>query len=100
MSGLQLNELTLYLRPLAAIPPYRVNDCATWLVANGKFPNFTTARMWLSKLEETNPWTFKAVMSSYFSSVDYKQDYIDKRDVNKYRSSATNSYGEEPHMWW
>lgn len=100
MSGLSPNSLTLYLRPLAAIPPYQVNNCARWLLMNGMFRNYRDARMWLNGLEQNQPWRFKSIMSSYYDSTDYKQDYIDKRDVNKYRSTNTKSYGEDPHMWF
>lgn len=100
MSGLIPNSLTLYLRPLASIEPYRVNDCAKWLVIKGKFKTYKDAITWLMDIEETQPWIYKAIFSDFFNDVDYKQNYKDKRDVNKYRSSCTNSYGEEPHMWW
>lgn len=100
MSGLVPNSLTLYLRPIENIQPYRVNDCAKWLVLNGKFKSFKDAMKWLILIEQVEPFLYKAVFADYFNATDYKQDFIDKRDVNKYRSSATNFYGEDPHMWF
>lgn len=101
MSGLVPNSITLYLRPAAAIQPYRINDCARWLVTKGKFDNYTTARLWLNTLESSHPFQFKAIMSEYFDETDYKQDYMSKRDVNKYHTGNDgSSYGEEEHMYW
>lgn len=95
-----LNSLTLYLRPHAAIPPYRVNDCANWLVKQGQFKTYYEAKLWLIKEEQDNPWNYKAVMSQYFDATDYQSDYKSHRDVNKYRSTKSNYYGEDPHMWY
>jgi hypothetical protein len=100
MSGLQPNSLTLYLRPIENIQPYRVIGCAKWLVQNGKFKTLYDAMTWLNVMAAKQPFIYKAILSDYFNAVDYKQDFLDKRDVNKYRSSATNLYGEEAHMWY
>jgi len=100
MSGLMRNSLTLYLRPIENIPPYRVNDCAIWMVSHGKFKTFIDAKKWLLIMEEQKPWIYKAIMANYFDAVDYKPSVIDHRDVNKYKSSISNSYGEDAHMRW
>lgn len=99
MSGLRPNSLTLYLRPQAEIQPYREHDCARWLVERKKFRDVLTAKLWLTNMAESNPWIYRAVLSEYFEATDYKQDYHSKRDVNKYRSTTSNYYGEELHMW-
>ena len=94
------NSITLYLRPQAAIPAYQVNNCATWLVKRGDFKTYLDAKMWLVNQEQNSPWNYRAIMSEYFEANDYQSDYKSHRDVNKYRSSASNYYGEEPHMWY
>ena len=100
MSGLSLNSLTLYLRPTEALQPYQINNCARWLVEQGKFAEYHQARNWLFVMEETQPFRFKAVMSKYYEATEYTQDYKSKRDVNQYQSTKNNSYGEDSHMWW
>jgi hypothetical protein len=100
MSGLIKNEITLYLKPISSLQPYQINDCARWLVSLKRFEDYHSARLWLNYLEQHHVWRFKAIMADYFNATDYAQDFIDKRDVNAYRSSASNSYGDEPHMWF
>lgn len=85
---------------MTAIPPYQVSNCAHWLVSNGKFRDHATAMVWLQHKERFDAFRYKAVLAAYFEATDYKQDYMDHRDVNKYRSSISNSYGEDSHMWW
>jgi hypothetical protein len=99
MSGLIPNSLTLYLRPVEYIPPFQVNNCARWMVAHNKFSTFLHAKKWLLVMEETKPWIYKAVMANYFDATDYKPSVNSNRDVNQYRSTNSNSYGEEWHMW-
>lgn len=94
------NGLTLYLRPMAEIPAYQVNNCAKWLVSMGQFKNFLEAKIWLISQEQNAPWNFRAIMSEYFDVNDYQSDFKSKRDVNKYRSTKSNYYGDEAHMWF
>jgi hypothetical protein len=101
MSGLRPNSVTLYLRPIENIPPYRVRECAQWLVNHRKFPTVDIAHRWLLLMEDQDPWKYKAILANYFDAVDYTPSYVDDtKNVNDYRSSNTNYYGEEPHMGW
>lgn len=94
------NSLTLYMRPMASIPPYQVNNCAKWLVQRGQFKDFLQAKLWLINQEQTEPWNYRAILAEYFDATDYQSDYKSKRDVNKYRSTQSNYYGEDAHMWY
>jgi hypothetical protein len=99
MSGLVPNSLTLYLRPIEYIPPFVINDCATWLVKNGKFPNIYSAKMWLANTSYNNAYLYKAVLANFFDATNYLPSVVDHRDVNRYRSNGIR-YGQEAHMWW
>lgn len=99
MSGLYPNSLTLYLRPLDALQPYTINNCARWLVLNKKFKDFISARLWLQYQEDNHPFNFKAIMSHYFDVNDYKADYKSKRNVDLYHTSVGGEYGEEFMGW-
>ena len=90
--------IVLFLRPSAAIQPYRVNECAEWLVEMGKFRDSLTAKRWLDHLENYHIGRFKYVMSQYFELNIPK--YIDKnQDVDKYHEDfPVEQYGE-PHMY-
>jgi hypothetical protein len=99
MSGLVPNSITLYLRPTDAIQPYNVRQCAIWLVKKKVFTDVNKAISWLLFAEENDAFQYKAVMSKYFEETDYRVEFHRGRDVNKYRSSSSNYYGDEPHMW-
>ncbi len=101
MSHLPPNSLSLYLRPLAHIEPYQINNCATWLVLKGKFPDYHSARAYLDHLENHNSSEFKNLMSYFFEQTDTKHVMISPfKNVNRYQSTRQKgSYGE-PHMSW
>lgn len=87
----------LYFRSAAAIQPYRVNECAIWLVELGKFSNLIHARFWLNHLEQYHNHQFKSVMADYFDA-NIPRYIIPTRDVNQYHANyPVERYGE-PHM--
>ena len=99
MSGYRVNELTLYLRPIENQPPYQIHNCANWLVKKRYAKNFTIARLWLDKLLVSDVWRFKSLMSAYYADTDYKSKELEFKDVNSYRTSKSNIYGDELHMY-
>lgn len=100
-SGLRRNSTTLYLRPVADQQPYVLNNIAKWLVTCGYFNNFMRARYWLAVLEDNHQWQFKAVISQYHDEADVKKTYYrHPLNVNDYRSTHSNIYGDEPHMYF
>jgi len=90
--------LVLYLRPIAAIQPYRIAECALWLVEIGEFKNYTDARSWLNYVEDRNPNQFRHVMSLYFNN-NITRYIPPKRDVNKYHENWPSERYGEPHMY-
>ena len=99
MSGYRVNELTLYLRPIENQPPYQIHNCAVWLARKGYAKNPINARIWLDKLQESNIWRFKSIMSAYYADTDYKPIDFEFKDVNQYRTSKLNTYGDDLHMY-
>ncbi len=101
MSTLGTNDITLYLRPIYALPEYKKNEAAVWLY-NG-YPRYfkspKEARVWLGRLEDTNPAGFKIVMSKFYWNNEYHSKYQSTRDMNKYRSTNVKTYGDEAHMY-
>ncbi len=101
-----MNNTTIFLRPIEYINPRQFRLAAHWLVSIRKFPNVQSAESWLSKISYDNPQLFKIVMSNYFTyeieknKIPYVAKINDVNDVEKYRSSSSNYYGEEPHMWY
>lgn len=105
MSSYRKNSITMYLRPLEYQQRYQIRNAAKWLVYKKKFLHFNNALRWLSYLEKTNPWVYKNILSTYYKETDYKtyfksSVYSNNYDVNFYKTSNYNSYGDEPHMWF
>lgn len=100
-SGWRPNSTTLYLRPVADQQPYQLERMARWLVARGDFKQIHRARHWLAILEDNHLWQFRAVLAMYYAETDVvKHPYQYPLQVNDYRSTHTNLYGDEPHMWF
>jgi len=100
MSGLRPNSITLYLRPIAYQQRYQIRNAAAWLVQKKFFVSFNKALKYMLFLEEYKPSTYANIMSAYYDAVDYKVSYKRTYNINDYRSSDSNLYGQEPHMWY
>ena len=99
-SGLRDNSIIIYLRPVGDQQPYQIARAAQWLTRMRKFPNCKAARAWLAVVEDNNPWLFKTIMSQYHEANDVKQRPFKYRPINTYRTSTSNVYGQEPHMFF
>jgi hypothetical protein len=104
MSGYLNNSISIYLRSIANIPSYQIDNCAKWLVYSNQIHNLHHARMWINNLRNYHPWRFKYVMSNYYSTKPNSYIYSDLHDnkyttVNNYVTSDNNAYGNEPHMY-
>lgn len=102
MANEMYNSQTLYLRPIANIPEYRIRGCCRWLLAHYpyQFRNETDARLYLLGIWQTNPSLYRSILRRYFEASDYHVDTMPKRDCNRYFSTYGNSYGEDVHMYW
>ena len=98
MSYLQ-NSLTLYMRPMENIPAYQIRNAANFLVFNNKFRTYQDALKYLLYTRIYAPWNFKAAMSDFYAAYDVTHKLSKAIDVNSYRSTNSNLYGEEYHMW-
>jgi hypothetical protein len=97
------NWKTLYLRPKAAIEPYRVNGAARWLLAHypAQFQDERSARMYLFSLFNSDPQLYRSILARYFEASDfYLQRMPDWRNPNRYFSTNSSVYGEDPHLYW
>jgi hypothetical protein len=99
MSRYQPNSITLYLQPINNQQPYQINNCANWLVGIGYFKTFINARNYLSVIERVKPWIFRNIMSKYYDVTEYKYPIMNTININTYRTSKYNHYGDEPHMY-
>ncbi len=100
-------SLYLYLRPIEALKPFYVVGCAKQMVKKGWFRSTQEALNYLNHVQKVSPWKFKGIMSSYITFLNSSSDYSNVNPVedrltlvNRYKSSATNYYGEDPHMWY
>ena len=101
MSGTRPNELTVYLRPMEAIQPYVIVECAKWMALSKRSASVSTAMEYLIKMQSENPSQFKHMISEYHRHIDYQQQsYTNFRKNINATYSKTGSYGEEPHMYY
>ncbi len=95
----QPNSITVWLRPVGAIQPYVITNCANWLVKCGNFKNYSCARQHLDNLERTFPKQFVHLISLYHEANDYKRVWEPtNRNVNQLYS-ATDAYGSCSQKW-
>ena len=91
--------LVLYLRPSAAIQPYRISECAQWLVELGRFKTYRNARLYLNYIGENDRNQFRYIMSLYFDNNIYRYKPI-YNNVNTYHADMDiERYGEQ-HMYY
>ena len=93
------NSLTLYLRPIEYQPPSSFMGAARFLVCKGIVRDVRQGLRYLNYLEQNKPWDFKGIMSEYYAHVDPPRRIYTKPDYKKYRSTDSNYYGDEEHMW-
>jgi len=99
MSGHRRNADTIYLRPQENTQEYQIVNAAKWLVRLGHFKSVHAAHTYMHKLEYTQPWRFKAMMSSYYAAHFRGHVFQKFIDINDYRTGGQNTYGDEPHMY-
>lgn len=95
----QPNSITVWLRPVGAIQPYVITNCAKWLVRRREFKDFRSARKYLHDLEKRFPKNFVQMISAYHEAHDYRRDrQPTNKDINELYS-ATDQYGSESQKW-
>ncbi len=82
MSYTQLNEITLYLRPVSRLPVYQIQNCAAWMVKKRLASSYKQALESLIWLMEYRPDYYKAYLSWYFEDTDYQPSYKFTYDIN------------------
>jgi hypothetical protein len=100
MNRYRVNSDTLYLRPIENQPNYQIQNAARWLVAKGEKPTYKQALHYVIYLESTYPWKFKTLMASFYDKFDHTIKRMKYKDVNTYKSTDSNFYGDEWHMWF
>ena len=96
------NSQTLYFRPAANIPEYRIRGACRWLIAHypQQFKDPRQARLYLMRIEKDDISLYRSIMSQYFKASDYRPEYVAWRNPNQYYTTNSNVYGEEAHQYW
>jgi hypothetical protein len=96
------NSQTLYFRPAANIPEYRIRGACRWLMYHypKQFKDPVQTRLYLMRIEHNDISLYRSIMSRYFKASDYHPEYIAWRNPNQYYTTDSNVYGEEPHQYW
>lgn len=100
MSRGQSSAETLYLRPLSAQPPTTYRGAARYLVKHGHFRDYKSALAHLTHLFETDQERLRGIFASYYQEVDPPKRIHMHARRRDWRSTSTNLYGEDPHMYF
>mgnify|MGYP001605877516 CR=1 FL=1 len=99
MASFQNKSITMYLKPLDTQPASALNKCARWLVIEGRYGTYEGAVKYLAELQYNDIQKYRRILSEYYNATEQKKEFVVRKDVNKYRSTVSNSYGDEPHMY-
>jgi hypothetical protein len=93
-------HLNIYQRPISAVPPYVVENCALWMVKNRQSANLESARVKLAWLSGADVNRYRYILSAYLESQQPPKSDIYKfnQNVQSYKTSCL-PYGE-PHMFY
>lgn len=95
MAYTRQNSLTLYLQPIDKLPVYQVKNVAAWMVKMNLAANYQQAYRsiyWMSIYKQD---AYRDLISWYFEATDYHPPYKNTYDINDYRSTDINYYGED-----
>lgn len=101
----QRNDLTLYFKPYASIPEYRIKEAADYYHKQGVFDTPLNAYLYLLRLQTSDTLRFKHLIShSIFihDKPNVTKDLPPPRKTHEPYSWTSHSqgYGEDEHMYF